>query len=275
MYCRSRSIYSTTSCNALLGRSALVIPLHHFIGNCCIKHSRPVRSLSREETGRRVALNYRAMHDADLLPDVLADAGQEAVPADAQTTERGKGLYRQILGIRTVHYLAIFALIYIGVEVTVGGALSISFSSGSVLTNFREYLGWIVTFIIREREGGHSAGYISSGFFGGEHARVQLLYLHAWRRPSQVWPWVDSVWCGYLEKWAFWISSIHVAWISILSSGGRTSCDIPICLLGNCVCMIRGPICCCTHHYDRLEVTIWVVPSIIENAVAVSTFLDI
>ena len=27
--------------------------------------------------------------------------------------------------------------------------------------------GWIVTFIIKAREGGTSSGYISSGFFGG------------------------------------------------------------------------------------------------------------
>jgi hypothetical protein len=29
-------------------------------------------------------------------------------------------------------------------------------------------IGWIVTYIIEERKGGSSAGYISSGFFGGE-----------------------------------------------------------------------------------------------------------
>lgn len=28
--------------------------------------------------------------------------------------------------------------------------------------------GWIVTFIIQERQGGPSSGYISSGFFGGK-----------------------------------------------------------------------------------------------------------
>jgi fucose permease len=49
---------------------------------------------------------------------------------------------------RAVHLLAVFILIYVGVEVTIGG--------------------WIVTFIIKVRGGGPSAGYISSGFFGGQ-----------------------------------------------------------------------------------------------------------
>lgn len=58
--------------------------------------------------------------------EILADAGQEAGPVDPQVAERERGAYRQIMGIRAVHFLAIFALIYVGVEVTVGG---VSFSS--------------------------------------------------------------------------------------------------------------------------------------------------
>jgi hypothetical protein len=52
------------------------------------------------------------------------------------------------MGMKSVHILSIFALVYIGVEITIGG--------------------WIVTYVIEERGGGHDAGYISSGFFGGE-----------------------------------------------------------------------------------------------------------
>ena len=40
-------------------------------------------------------------------------------------------------------------------------------------------LGWIVTFIIRERHGGSNAGYISSGFFGGMTlGRVVLMWFN-------------------------------------------------------------------------------------------------
>jgi fucose permease len=55
---------------------------------------------------------------------------------------------KEILSNKAVHFLALFILIYVGVEVTIGG--------------------WIVTYIIEERGGGPSAGYISSGFFGGK-----------------------------------------------------------------------------------------------------------
>ena len=50
--------------------------------------------------------------------------------------------------LRDVHLLALFILVYVGTEVTLGG--------------------WIVTYVIDLRGGGPSSGYISSGFFGGE-----------------------------------------------------------------------------------------------------------
>ncbi|KAL1658471.1 major facilitator superfamily domain-containing protein [Schizophyllum commune] len=77
-------------------------------------------------------------------------------------------LYRQIFPIRTVWLLAAFALIYIGVEVTLGG--------------------WIVTFIIHVRGGSEDdSGYISSGFFGGLMlGRLILLPLNKWIGPKRV-----------------------------------------------------------------------------------------
>jgi fucose permease len=74
----------------------------------------------------------------------MAEAGE--APAEPDTT--GSSKLKQIMGMATVHFLAIWALIYVGVEVTLGG--------------------WIVTFIEQKRGGGATAGYISSGFFGGE-----------------------------------------------------------------------------------------------------------
>jgi len=66
---------------------------------------------------------------------------------------------RQILSLKEVHLLAVFILVYVGVEVTLGG--------------------WIVTYIIDVRGGGPSSGYISSGFFGGlMTGRVVLLWLN-------------------------------------------------------------------------------------------------
>ncbi|KAI0031175.1 MFS general substrate transporter [Vararia minispora EC-137] len=62
--------------------------------------------------------------------------------------ERGSGsVFSQLLHLKTLYFLALFILAYVGTEVTIGG--------------------WIVTYTIDERGGGPSAGYISSGFFGG------------------------------------------------------------------------------------------------------------
>lgn len=67
--------------------------------------------------------------------------------------------FRQIMQTKAVHLLAIFVLVYVGVEVTIGG--------------------WIVTFIVQVRKGGPSSGYISSGFFGGlALGRVLLLWVN-------------------------------------------------------------------------------------------------
>jgi len=104
--------------------------------------------------------------------------------------------YRQILGLRTVHALAFFLLVYVGTEVTIGG--------------------WIVTFIIRERGGGNSAGYISSGFFGGiTLGRVAFMWFN--RKIG-------------VRNVIFLYASLAIG----------------------------------------LEITIWVVPSMIENAIAVA-----
>ncbi|KAG7092620.1 hypothetical protein E1B28_008963 [Marasmius oreades] len=81
-------------------------------------------------------------------------------PAGDQETSNGHGTFRQILSHRNVHLMAFFILVYVGVEVTIGG--------------------WIVTFVRRERHGGPDAGYISSGFFGGlTLGRVVLLWINA------------------------------------------------------------------------------------------------
>jgi hypothetical protein len=52
-----------------------------------------------------------------MFTGLLAEAGQS--PDEANTSVDSK--FRQILGLRAVHILAVFSLIYIGVEVTLGG----------------------------------------------------------------------------------------------------------------------------------------------------------
>ncbi|QRW04845.1 major facilitator superfamily transporter [Ceratobasidium sp. AG-Ba] len=85
--------------------------------------------------------------------------GVSPAPLDliADTNEQNK--YKQIISSRGVQLLAFFVWVYVGAEVTTGG--------------------WIVTFVIEERGGGSSAGYISSGFFAGLMlGRVALLWVN-------------------------------------------------------------------------------------------------
>ncbi|KAJ7485283.1 major facilitator superfamily domain-containing protein, partial [Mycena latifolia] len=87
--------------------------------------------------------------------ECLAAVGEAA--GETGTSEHST--FRQILSLKTVHLLAIFILVYVGVEVTIGG--------------------WIVTYIIQVRGGGPSSGYVSAGFFGGlMTGRIALLWLN-------------------------------------------------------------------------------------------------
>ncbi|KDQ09343.1 hypothetical protein BOTBODRAFT_117278 [Botryobasidium botryosum FD-172 SS1] len=74
---------------------------------------------------------------------VLAKTG--VVTASESSNKGGK--MKQMMKLKTVHILALFIFVYVGVEVTIGG--------------------WIVTYSLLVRSGGPASGYISSGFFGG------------------------------------------------------------------------------------------------------------
>ncbi|PPQ80104.1 hypothetical protein CVT25_001472 [Psilocybe cyanescens] len=89
--------------------------------------------------------------------ECLRESG-EIVPEPVQTTV-GDSKYSQMLRLKAVHLLALFLILYIGVEVTIGG--------------------WIVTFMIVVRGGGPSSGYIASGFFGGlTLGRIVLIWVN-------------------------------------------------------------------------------------------------
>ena len=101
--------------------------------------------------------------------DVLLDAGQEHIADNNHATSQSGSKYKQISRLKSVYFLTIFALFYIGVEVTLGGMISAN-SRKSEFYWLYLHEGWIVTYIIRQRGGGQSSGYISSGFFGGEYS---------------------------------------------------------------------------------------------------------
>ncbi|KAF8877278.1 major facilitator superfamily domain-containing protein [Infundibulicybe gibba] len=87
----------------------------------------------------------------ECLKRIGQSAGEKGASQDTK--------FRQIMSLKSVHFLAFFILVYVGVEVTVGG--------------------WAVTFLVNVRGGGPSAGYVSSGFFGGLMVgRIALLRLN-------------------------------------------------------------------------------------------------
>ncbi|KAM5538630.1 hypothetical protein V8D89_007659 [Ganoderma adspersum] len=76
-----------------------------------------------------------------------------------QDSPGGFDKYKQVFRVRAVHLMGLFLFTYVGLEFSIGS--------------------WIITFAINERHGGPSAGYISSGFFGGlTVGRLALLPLN-------------------------------------------------------------------------------------------------
>ena len=67
---------------------------------------------------------------------------------------------------KTVHLLAMFLMVYIGIEVTIGGITFFTQMIAQQRVDICES-GWIVTFLMIVRDAGPSAGYVSTGFFGG------------------------------------------------------------------------------------------------------------
>ncbi|KZT62088.1 MFS general substrate transporter [Calocera cornea HHB12733] len=86
-----------------------------------------------------ISIVFRLRRMEDLL-------GIHANPSAEEQANRDSKL-QQLLRFKAVHLLAFFLLFYEGLEVTIGG--------------------WIVTYITQVRGAGPSAGYISSGFWGG------------------------------------------------------------------------------------------------------------
>ncbi|KAJ7058154.1 major facilitator superfamily domain-containing protein [Mycena amicta] len=83
-------------------------------------------------------------------------ANSEVVVVSSTEHAQERSHLRQIISLKSVHLLALYLLVYVGTEVTIGG--------------------WIVSFMITVRHGGPSSGYVSAGFFGGlTLGRVLLL----------------------------------------------------------------------------------------------------
>ena len=128
---------------------------------------------------------------------LLAEIGQPP-PEQTKDSEAGVSKYKQVLRIRSVHVMAFFIFVYVGVESSIGGTCLLLVPDAAIiglrlfsrcvhrLTLTPPGTGWIVTYIINERNGGSNSGYISSGFWGGLTAgRIFLLWFNKKVRPPQ------------------------------------------------------------------------------------------
>ncbi|CAE6452859.1 unnamed protein product [Rhizoctonia solani] len=103
-----------------------------------------------------VVFKLRRQHEIMGLPDPSLSHTRSN---NHDVSSEGGNKYKEIFSSRAVQLMAFFIWVYVGVEVTIGG--------------------WIVTFVIEERGGGPSAGYVSSGFFAGLMlGRVVLLWVN-------------------------------------------------------------------------------------------------
>jgi fucose permease len=90
---------------------------------------------------------------------------------DKPIEEYNDDKFGQLMRSKAVHLLALFVMVYIGVEVTIGGIVFVLHDCHK--SNYCKS-GWIVTFLMIVREGasGPSSGYVSTG------PRVELFFFH-------------------------------------------------------------------------------------------------
>ena len=81
--------------------------------------------------------------------------------------------FGQMMIHKAVHLLALFLMVYIGVEVTIGGIIC-SLLHHCFNRSWMTQSGWTASFLMLIRGGGPSSGYVSTGFFGGKHLVTPL-----------------------------------------------------------------------------------------------------
>ena len=99
------------------------------------------------------------------------------VPDRNGIEENNDGKFSQLMRNKTVHLLALFLVLYLGVEVTIGGMIFRLLLYDCHKSDDHCKLGWIVTFLMLVRGGGPSSGYVSTGFFGGKYLVILLFSL--------------------------------------------------------------------------------------------------
>jgi len=118
---RSRCIRCSSGIYTICPAPEVVVPLPRFIRNFHLKRYRPGPGFQTQTTGWWILPEFRCLvFDNTLNVECLELAG-EVVPD--KTTESEGNTFRQVLRTKAVHLIALFTLIYEGVEVTMGGEI--------------------------------------------------------------------------------------------------------------------------------------------------------
>lgn len=119
---RRRCSYSTSICDTVCSDVPLVFPLSHIFDSIDVKLYIFSVRLPIKKTRWWVTCKYSLFDEVNMpIKDCLKEAG-EIVPDHVENTS-GDSKYTQMLRVRAVHLLALFLILYIGVEVTIGGQL--------------------------------------------------------------------------------------------------------------------------------------------------------
>ena len=114
---RRWSVVVSSRRNTICSTSTLVVPLSRVVGYRIDKHRTLDCCISLKEPGWFVFTVIQLCSTFIFLAECLAQIGQPA----GEQNESEKSHMKQILALKDVHLLAVFILVYVGVEVTIGG----------------------------------------------------------------------------------------------------------------------------------------------------------
>ncbi|BEI81085.1 hypothetical protein CcaverHIS002_0202450 [Cutaneotrichosporon cavernicola] len=122
-----------------------------------------------DENGEELPAELQPENHPDAHPDPDPEAGRVSESTTDFKHQDSSTKLKRILSMPKVWGLCLYIFLYVGVEVTIGG--------------------WATTFLIAERGGDDSSGYVSSGFFAGlTLGRVLLIPVTSWiGRSNSVW----------------------------------------------------------------------------------------
>lgn len=123
--CRAGCIGRTFGFNPVFSAPPMVVPFPGLVRNRCFQYNLAYYRISFQDSGWYAqfaitnCLTIFWVHHL-LITEAFAEIGQEQANGD-QSASNQDNKFKQLFRLREVHLLAFFILIYVGVEVTLGG----------------------------------------------------------------------------------------------------------------------------------------------------------